>query len=52
LAYDPPGCANPLFRTTNETNDSLRFADLPGFFGPVVTGEQRQLRGPAFSDQS
>ena len=26
--------------------------DLPGFFGPFVTGEWRPLRGPAFSDQS
>jgi len=25
--------------------------DLPGLFGPLIIGEQRPLRGPAFSDQ-
>ena len=25
-------------------------SDLPALFGPVITGEQRRLRGPAFSD--
>ncbi len=28
----------------------LGLTDLPAFFGPVMTGEQRPVRGPAFSD--
>jgi hypothetical protein len=28
---------------------TFSYDDLPGFFGPVVTGERRQLRGPGFS---
>ena len=39
--------SSPAFVRQPEGNGCI---DLPAFFGPAITGEQRRLREPAFSD--
>ena len=40
----------PVIRAEQRCPSTSAGRDLPVFFGPVTTGEQRQLRGPGFSD--
>ena len=37
--------ATALVAPRDQLQEEMRAADLPGFFGPIITGEWRQLDG-------